>query len=326
MNKYLVTGGTGFIGAACVRRLVERGHRVRVLDNQFRGSNRRLESVLDRIDLVEGDIRDAATVRQAVSGVDSVIHMAFVNGTRHFYEQPELVLDVGVRGMLNVLDACRVEGVRELVTASSSEVYQSPTVIPTPEDVPAVIPDVQNPRYSYAGGKLISELLTLTWGRSGFDRVLIFRPHNVYGPDMGWEHVIPELSMRMLDLSDAAGGATFDMPIQGDGTQTRAFVHIDDFTDGLMCVLDRGQHMNIYHLGTADEVSISELALRIGTVLGLRPTLVFSESPSGQTLRRCPDISKVRALGYSPGVGLDEGLQDTLAWYRAHRSLRPARS
>ena len=141
MKKILVTGGTGFIGSALVIRLVHEGYRVRVLDNQSRGRARRIANVIDDVEVVEGDVRDAETVDRAAKGVDSVAHLAFVNGTEFFYSQPELVLDVGVRGMINVLDACLAHGVPELILASSSEVYQTPPKVPTDESVPLAVPD-----------------------------------------------------------------------------------------------------------------------------------------------------------------------------------------
>lgn len=321
--RYLLTGGTGFIGAACARRLAQKGHQVRVLDNNSRGHERRLGDLAASIELVIGDIRDPQVVRDAVSGVDSVLHLAYVNGTRFFYERPELVLDVGVRGMINVLDACRAEGVTELVLASSSEVYQSPPSVPTAEDAPLTVPDVLNPRYSYGGGKLISELMTLNWGREGFERVMVFRPHNVYGPDMGWEHVVPQFALRLFELRDSAGPGPIRFPILGDGRQTRSFIYIDDFVDGVMAVLARGQHMNIYHIGTPDEVSIGEVAKTMAAVRGLDLELAFSEAPKGETSRRCPDISKLRALGFSPRTRLVDGLAPTMDWYEAHRSEQP---
>ena len=137
-KTYLVTGGTGFIGSALVRRLLRDGHRVRVLDDNSRGSARRLRDVERDIEFVSADVRDPQAVIDAARGVDSILHLAYVNGTEFFYTKPALVLDVGVRGMLNVLDACRRHGIRELVLASSSEVYQTPPGIPTAEDVPLV--------------------------------------------------------------------------------------------------------------------------------------------------------------------------------------------
>jgi dTDP-glucose 4,6-dehydratase/UDP-glucose 4-epimerase len=130
-RRFLVTGGAGFVGSALTKALAAAGAYVRVLDNESRGSARRLAGTV--VDLVTGDIRDPQTVRDAVRGVDAVCHLAYINGTEFFYEKPELVLDVAVRGMLNVLDACIHEGVRELALASSSEVYQTPDRIPTDE-------------------------------------------------------------------------------------------------------------------------------------------------------------------------------------------------
>ena len=182
---YLVTGGLGFIGSALVRRLVKVGHKVRVLDNQFRSSCTHLKDIEKKFEFIEGDIRDAEVVHRAMRGVDSVWHLAFINGTENFYSKPDLVLEVGVKGMVNVLDACIKEKVGELMLASSSEVYQTPSVVPTNEQVSLSIPDPLNPRYSYAAGKIISELMAINYGRKYLDRVVIFRPHNVYGPDMG---------------------------------------------------------------------------------------------------------------------------------------------
>jgi dTDP-glucose 4,6-dehydratase/UDP-glucose 4-epimerase len=135
-KKYLVTGGAGFTGCALVRRLVKQGHHVRVLDNFLRGSTSRLEDVLNRIEVVDADIRDAAAVKEACDGIDCVCHLAYLNGTEFFYTKPELVLDIGVKGMVNILDACIGKGVKDLVLASSSEVYQTPPHVPTAETVP----------------------------------------------------------------------------------------------------------------------------------------------------------------------------------------------
>src|SRR3546814_9308729 len=105
------------------------------------------------------DVRDKDGLVSLLKGVDAVFHLAAVNGTENFYNRPELVLDVGVRGALAVCEACVAAGVSDLVVASSAEVYQTPAVVPTPEDIPMIIPDSLNPRYSYGGSKLISELI-----------------------------------------------------------------------------------------------------------------------------------------------------------------------
>jgi nucleoside-diphosphate-sugar epimerase len=321
-GRVLVTGGAGFIGSAVVRRLVAKGRRVRVFDNLSRGDARRLAGIEDRIEFIHADIRDPAAVAEACEGQDEIHHLAAVNGTRFFYEQPELVLDVAVRGMLNVIDGARRHGVRRLALTSSSEVYQTPPHVPTAEDAPLTVPDVLNPRYSYGGGKIASELMAINYGRNGFDKVVIVRPHNVYGPDMGFEHVIPEFVLRMNALP--ASGGPHPFAIQGDGRETRAFVHVDDFADGFMLCAERGEHLGIYHLGTREEVSVAILADRIAGVLGRNIALQPGPLTAGSTLRRCPDIARAEALGYRPGISLAAGLAPTVDWYAKNASLAPA--
>lgn len=323
MKKYLVTGGSGFIGSALVHKLHGQGHKVRVLDNNSRGNLRRLEGVIDQIEFIEGDIRDLEVVKSATKGVDSVIHLAYVNGTQFFYEHPELILDIGIRGMLNVIDACRAEGVKDLVLASSSEVYQTPPEIPTDESAPLSIPDILNPRYSYGGGKIACELMAINYGRKDFDRVCVFRPHNVYGPDMGWEHVLPQLIMRAQDLGKGSGHSKIDFPIQGDGEQTRSFIHIDDFTNGLVKVLEHGKHLEIYHIGTEEELKIKDVVHHLMNYLKFDYTLVPGESPKGATARRCPNINKLKSLGFSPEINFQMGIGSITDWYINNRDLAP---
>ena len=226
-------------------------------------------------------------------GVDEVHHLAFVNGTEFFYSAPELVLDVGVKGIVNVIDACRAAGVGRLVLASSSEVYQTPPRVPTDESAPLVVPDPANPRYSYGGGKIISELMAINYGRKFFERVLIFRPHNVYGPDMGFEHVIPQFALRLkraAALHKAArcrsrSTATDGRPaasamstiscrgVHGDARQGRA-----------------SRHLSHRH---REEVTIGDVARRIAAHAGREIEFVSRAAPAGGTDRRCPDIGKL---------------------------------
>jgi nucleoside-diphosphate-sugar epimerase len=324
MKKYLVTGGSGFIGSALVKRLLKDGNQVRVLDNNSRGNLRRLEGVLNKIEFIEGDIRDQQTVFNACKGVDSVCHLAYVNGTEFFYTKPELILEIAVKGMMNVIDGCLLHKVEELVLASSSEVYQHAEKVPTDESTALVVPDVLNPRYSYGGGKIISELLAVNYGRNHFKRVLIFRPHNVYGPDMGWEHVIPQFVFRMKDVIDAKtkNSEGIDFPIQGTGEETRSFIYIDDFCDGVACLLEKGIHNEIYHIGTEDELPIKAIAKEIGSYFGTPVNILPGELLKGGTPRRCPDISKIRKLGFNPKTSLKTGIQKTADWYIANAALR----
>jgi nucleoside-diphosphate-sugar epimerase len=323
MSRILVTGGSGFIGSALVKALLKDGNAVRVLDDNSRGAARRLAGVERDVEFITGDIRDAATVQAAVRGTDEVHHLAFINGTEFFYSAPELVLDVGVKGMVNVIDACRAAGVGHLVLASSSEVYQTPPQVPTDESAPLVVPDPTNPRYSYGGGKIISELMAINYGRKFFERVLIFRPHNVYGPDMGFEHIIPQFAVRLkrAALQHKSGKVPFE--IQGDGTQTRSFCHVDDLVEGVMVMRARGEHLGIYHVGTAEEVTIADVARQIAAHAGRDIEFVSRPAPAGGTERRCPDISKLSRLGFTPQVPLAKGLPPTVDWYWANESLAP---
>jgi nucleoside-diphosphate-sugar epimerase len=321
--KVLVTGGSGFIGSGLVKALVKSGARVRVLDDNSRGRPRRLTEVEKDIEFIGGDIRNAAAVDKATQGMDEVHHLAFVNGTEFFYSQPDLVLDVGVRGMINVIDACRKHNVGNLILASSSEVYQTPPHVPTAEDAPLSVPDVLNPRYSYGGGKLISELMAINFGRKYFERVLIFRPHNVYGPDMGFEHVVPQFALRLQKLSQAQSDGTLRFDIQGTGAETRSFCYIDDLVAGVMAMRAKGEHLNIYHVGTTEEVSIADVARKVASLAGRAIELVPGKLQAGGTPRRCPDISKLAGLGYKPAVSLEQGLKPTLDWYWHNADLAP---
>ncbi len=319
--RVLVTGGSGFIGSALVLRLLAEGHDVRVLDNNSRGRARRLASVVDRLEFVEADVRDAEAVDRATAGVDAVAHLAFVNGTEFFYKRPKLVLEVGVKGLVHTLDAAIRHGVPRYWLMSSSEVYQTPPTVPTDESVPMHLPDPTNPRYSYGGGKIISELMAINYGRECFDQVVVVRPHNVYGPDMGWEHVVPQFALRAADACRAQPEGPVRFPIQGDGSQTRAFCYIDDFTAGCLLAFTRGEHLGIYHVGTQEERTIEELARAVLRWFGRDAEIVTGELPAGGTPRRCPDTRKVGRLGYVPRVNLEEGLARTLPWYVENSAL-----
>ncbi|MGL6042363.1 MAG: NAD-dependent epimerase/dehydratase family protein, partial [Sandaracinobacteroides sp.] len=241
-KRYLVTGGTGFIGSALVSRLVKDGHMVRVVDNDLRGSKKRLDHVIKDIDLVACDVRDIDAMTDAAKGCESILHLAALNGTENFYNRPDLVLDVGIRGMYGALEAAKRNGIEEFVLMSSSEAYQTPPVVPTDETVPLMIPDPWNPRYSYGGSKLISEIMMANYHRDLFKKTVIVRPHNVYGPDMGWEHVIPQFVMRAKSQIEKHPTGPVPVDVQGDGSQTRSFIHISDFIDGFMLAVEKGSH------------------------------------------------------------------------------------
>jgi UDP-glucose 4-epimerase len=320
-KRVVVTGGGGFIGAYLVKRLVADGWDVAVVDSMVRGDASRFAEVASDVELFTCDVRDQDALEKVFNGAEVVMHLAAINGTENFYKQPELVLDVGLRGALAVTNAGRAVGVPDLVVASTAEVYQTPPVVPTPETVPLMLPDSLNPRYSYGGGKIVSELIAFNYGQDHYRQVQVFRPHNVFGPNMGWKHVEPQFIMRAL-AAQAAGDPTF--PIQGDGTETRSFCYVDDIVEGILTMYEKGGHREVYHIGSDEEITIRDLAARIGKIVGIDLDIRAGELQAGGTKRRCPDISKMRALGWSPAVGLEEGLERTVAWYREHRDDVPA--
>lgn len=316
--QMLVTGGSGFVGAGLVKELVAAGHSVRILDDNSRGDPRRLDGVLDQVDFHEGDVRDYAAVRAASEGCDVVWHLAYINGTRYFYEKPDLVLEVGIKGALNTVEAALDAGVKRYVLASTSETYNQPTHVPTNESERLMIPDITNPRFSYGGGKIASELLALHLGGHRGLETVIFRPHNIYGPDMGFEHVIPEVVDRIVRLSDGLTKTTIDLPIQGDGSETRAFCYITDGAAGARIAGLDGNAGEIYHLGTQHEVSIRALIEGLGEALGIELNIQPGPLRAGGTNRRCPDITKLQGIGYEPAVDLKAGLAKTARWYADH--------
>ena len=316
-NVCLVTGGSGFIGSALVKKLVHLKYKVRVFDNNSRGQVDRLQSINKQIEIVEGDIRDPKQVLAAMEGVECIFHLACVNGTEYFYSKADLVLDVGVKGMCNVLDAGIKHSVKKLILASSAEVYQTPGIIPTDETVALTIPDPLNSRYSYAGTKIISEIMAVNYSKY-FEQVLIFRPHNIYGPDMGKEHVIPQLILKIKDSlqNQNSNQSEIKLTIQGSGQETRAFCYIDDLVDGLIILLEKSSdRLAIYNIGTMQEVSINSIIEIISKTINKNIIIVNEKLTQGSTLRRCPDIGKIAKLGFVPQVSLEQGIKNSLNFY-----------
>ena len=305
-KTFLVTGGTGFIGSNICKMLVREGHKVLVYDNNSRGNLSRLSEIKKEIIFINGDIRDQKKVFKAIKRVNAVIHLAYINGTKYFYTKPELILDIAVKGMVNILDGCKKHKVKELYIASSSEVYQTPIKVPTDEAEMLKIPDIHNSRYSYGGGKIISELMGIHYGKKFFNKLIIFRPHNVYGAEMGNEHVIPEFINRFKTLK----GKKFK--IQGTGNEIRTFIYIDDFIKGFNLLIKKGKHLNIYNIGTSEKIQIKNLVNKLSKIFNKKIVLRKTSLQKGGTKIRIPDISKIKKLGFRPEFNLSIGLKKTI--------------
>jgi nucleoside-diphosphate-sugar epimerase len=303
-KNILITGGSGFIGSALTKYLVESNHNVIVYDNNSRGNLRRLTSVIKKIKFIKGDIRNRKRLFSIKEKVDTVIHLAYVNGTEFFYKKPFEILDIAVNGLVNILDFSKKKGVKNFYLASSSEVYQNPTKIPTDEKEMLKIPDIHNPRYSYGGGKIISELYGIHFAKKYFKKFIIFRPHNVYGNDMGNEHVIPQFISRFDKLKK---GNRF--LIYGTGNEQRSFIYIDDFVSGFDKIFKKGKNQDIYKIGTTQKIKISDLARLVAKILNKKIQFKKTKILKGSPSIRCPNINKIKKLGFKYEISLEEGIR-----------------
>ena len=305
-KTFLVTGGTGFIGSNISNLLVNKGHKVKIFDNNSRGSIQKIKNFKKKIKFIKGDVRNKQSLNKALKNTDAVIHLAYVNGTKYFYSKPVLVLDIAIKGILNVIEGCIKNKIKELYLASSSEVYQTPNKIPTDENESLKIPNIFNPRYSYGGGKILTELMGIHYGKKYFKKLVIFRPHNVYGPNMGHEHVIPQFINRFKSLK----GKNFK--IQGTGNEIRSFIYIKDFLNAFNLILNRGKHLGVYNIGTNEKIQIKNLAYKLSKILKKKIILKKTPIAKGGTKIRIPNIKKIKKLGFIPKFYLDKGLRETL--------------
>jgi nucleoside-diphosphate-sugar epimerase len=341
MSRVLITGAAGFVGLHLARLHASLGDHLTLVDNFFRGeADADLAEVVSgpNVDFLHADL----TLREAWSDLgddhDYVYHLAAINGTGLFYRIPHEVLRVNLLTTIHALDWFRsnkVDG--KILFASSSEAYAGgleafgELPIPTPETVPLVIADVGNPRWSYAGTKVIGEQLFLHYGRACDPppagrgapvdpppRVVVVRPHNFYGPRAGYGHVIPQFIERIVRRVDP-------FPIHG-ADETRAFCYVADAVEALRgLMVSRVTDGGIFHVGAADETVIGDLAAALFAVDGWRPTEIRAErSPAGSVKRRLPDVRRIRdAIGWEATTPLADGLRTTFAWYVDRLRQRP---
>ena len=190
----LITGAAGFIGNALLEKLNKEKFNVIGVDNLSRGGKNNNKQI------IIGSIFNKNLLKKLIKKSDIIIHLAAINGTRNFYNNPSKVFEVSVRGTLNLYECLKdlKNKKKKVLIASSGEVYGDPKKIPTDENVALIIPDILNDRYSYGGGKICQDLISRFLISSVVDECIIFRPHNVYGPNMGFDHAIPELIYKCI--------------------------------------------------------------------------------------------------------------------------------
>lgn len=308
-RTFLVTGGAGFIGSHIVAALVERGDRVRVLDNLCTGKRSNLDPWQDRLEFIEADLNDAAAVTRAVEGVDCVFHQAALASVPRSLERPLDTHAACVTGTLALLDGARRAGVRRVVYAASSSAYgNQPFASKRETDLPA-------PLSPYGAAKLAGELYCQAFSSSfGLETVAI-RYFNVFGPrqdaNSPYSAVIPLFVTALLEGRRPT--------IYGDGTQSRDFTFVGNVVHGNLLAADApnvsGRTINV---AMGHSVSLLDLLTRLQGLLGTKIDPVFAAPRKGDVKESLADITLARELlAYEPRVSFDEGLRRSIDYYKA---------
>ena len=311
----VVTGGAGFIGHHLVK-FLSQSSKVVALDNFSRGEASRLKNFPKNVILKDCDITNYGRITEVLQeyNVTKVYHLAAINGTENFYKIPIQIMDVGIIGCMNMLKYMAENSVKIGIFASSAEVYQDCNQVPTPENVSLIIPNVENPRYSYGLSKIFTEYYSYHFGKKYNMDISVFRPHNVYGPNMGLKHVIPEFIMEFL--KEKSQSACAKIHVKGNLKAVRAFCYVDDIVNGIKLIADKNKGVNVYNLGSSQTITMKELLQNISLLLERNFEIAEDKDTHlGGTLLRCPDIKKAKALGFKPTISLPFGLQRTVDWY-----------
>ena len=310
-RSFLVTGGAGFIGSHIVRRLVAAGARVRVLDAFTSGRSANLADVAERIDLREGDIGDMAAVRQAIAGVEYVLHLAALVSVPESVDHPERNFSANLAGTHNLLLAAREAQVRRFVFSSSCAVYGDHAA-PQHEEL---APRALSP---YAAAKFSGEQLCRSFAHVYGLPTVCLRYFNVFGPSQnprgGYAAAIPQFITALLDGRQPH--------VYGDGRQSRDFVYVANVVEANMLACGAQAAIGgVFNIGTGRETDLLELLDILSELTGREVEPLFEPERPGDIRRSYGDIRRATAvLGYRPAVDLISGLRETLEWYREHRA------
>jgi nucleoside-diphosphate-sugar epimerase len=301
---YLVTGGAGFIGSHIAEALVKRGDRVRVLDNLITGRRENLSPIADRIEFIEGDIRDYATTLRAAEGVSVIFHQAAVPSVPRSVAEPALNHDINVNGTFNVLMAAREAGARRVVYAASSSAYGDTETLPKHEEMSP------SPLSPYAAAKLFGEYYCRVFTRVYNLETVSLRYFNVFGPRQDpsspYSGVISKFITALL-----AGVAPV---IYGDGEQSRDFTYIDNVVEANLLALEApdaaGKMCNI---GCGERITLNRLVTLLEQQLGTKAQVSYTAPKAGDVRHSLADMERAKVLlRYRPEIMIEEGLRQTI--------------
>ena len=305
MSSYLVTGGAGFIGSHLSEELVKRGHTVRVADNFVTGYRHNLR---DGVELMEADLADPEAARRAVEGIDYVLHQAAIPSVPRSVAHPVESHRANVDGTLNMLVASKDAKVKRLVFAGSSSVYGDTPTLPKREDMP------HNPLSPYALHKQMGEQYAQMFTRLYGLETVTTRYFNVFGPRQDptspYSGVISLFIKALLEDTQPV--------IYGNGEQTRDFTYVGNVVDGVLRAAETpGVAGEVFNVATNGRVSLNELLAVLKKIIGSDAQPIYQPARTGDVRHSQADITKAQQmLGYQPTVGLEEGLRETVAWYR----------
>lgn len=306
MERYLVTGGAGFIGSNIAEELVNRGAAVRVIDNFLTGKKENIDSFLDKIEFIEGDIRDFEICRNVLKDVDFVLHQAALPSVPRSISDPLLTNDINIKGTLNLLLASQEAKVQKFVFASSSSVYGDDPRLPKEEEMRP------RPLSPYALTKLVGEMYCRIFSQLHGLPTLCLRYFNIFGPRQDpssqYAAVIPNFINKTLNGDNPV--------IFGDGQQSRDFTFVSNVVEAnILAAKSQDISGEVINIGCGQRTSVNSLAEKIIEILegNLKP--VHDKPRPGDVKHSFADISKAKKiLEYSPGISFKEGLEKTIRW------------
>jgi nucleoside-diphosphate-sugar epimerase len=310
MAKYLITGIAGFIGSSLARALVERGEDVRGVDNYLTGKAANLAGFYDQIDFREVDLRDASAIRTACEGIDYVLHIGALPSVPLSVAHPEPSHRCNVEGTFHVLEGARAAGVKRIVYAASSSAYGNQPVLPSKESMRPM------PISPYAVQKLVGEYyMSSYWQVYGLETVSL-RYFNVFGPRQGadspYSGVLAKFIQQMLEGTRPT--------IYGTGDQGRDFTYIDNIISAnlLACAAPPEKVAGkVFNTACGGQYTLKQIYQLLAKLTGFERPPLYAKSRTGDILHSQADISAAaEAFGYRPLVGVEEGLQRTVEWYR----------